>query len=98
MITRSPNSSRLWSLTSSASAAPKGLVEIRPQVVHVLAADRDPHELVGQPGGLALVLRHAGVRHRRGMLDERLDPPERHGQREQLHAVHHRLPGRQPAP
>src|SRR5664279_3981483 len=67
------------------------LREVGDQVAHVLAAHGETDEVVGNSGGLALVPGHPRVRHGGGVLDERLDASEAHGERREPHGVDERL-------
>ena len=59
------------------------LGQIFAQIVDVLDADRDAHQVVGDADRLPPLGRHRRVRHRRGMADERLHAAEALGQRHQ---------------
>ena len=64
-----------------------GLLEVRDEVLHVLESDRDADHVAGES-----LLRHhlrgdTRVRHRRGVLDERVERAERDGEAEQPHVL-----------
>src|SRR5690349_21253519 len=94
---------RIKSITSCWNALEKGttsttvdpsdllerLLEIGDQVVRVLDADGNADQRVGHAEPVARLLRHARVRRRRGMRDQRLGAAQAHGELHHLQRVQH---------
>mmetsp|Transcript_5968 Transcript_5968/g.23710 ORF Transcript_5968/g.23710 Transcript_5968/m.23710 type:complete len:562 (+) Transcript_5968:426-2111(+) len=58
--------------------------QVAAQIGHVLDADRQPHQRIGDAQTGPHLGRDGGMRHQRGQGDQALDPAEAFGQREQL--------------
>src|SRR5690606_31967368 len=67
------------------------VLEILQQIIDVLDADGQPDEAVADPHAVPHFLRHGGVRHDRGVSDQRLHAAEGLRQREDARALHYLL-------
>src|ERR1044071_1920970 len=81
-----PNTRR----TKEESESPKRLLQISPQVPHILDAHGKSQQPVREPHRQPLLPRYGSVRHRRRMAHQALDPAQALGAREQLEAIEHR--------